>query len=81
MLLGDLYATSKCSTLSDVDQSLKYFGYRGEALASIACVSAHLEITSLCRGETKVQFKCIGRCVCGCVSGLILFLLLFYFNF
>ena len=39
------YSTSKCHTVQDLE-NLKYFGYRGEAVASLAATSSFLEITS-----------------------------------
>ncbi|GFO04124.1 DNA mismatch repair protein mutl, partial [Plakobranchus ocellatus] len=39
------YSTSKCHSVEDLE-NLKYFGYRGEALASLATASLLLEITS-----------------------------------
>ena len=44
-LVGERYATSKCHSLSDLE-NLQYFGFRGEALASIVDVSGTVEICS-----------------------------------
>ncbi|RUS83025.1 hypothetical protein EGW08_009213 [Elysia chlorotica] len=43
--LGQRYSTSKCHSVQDL-QNLKYFGYRGEAVASLAAASSFMEITS-----------------------------------
>ena len=45
-LIGERYMTSKCHTIEDVDKKLNYFGYRGEAIASIVDVSGTVEICS-----------------------------------
>lgn len=45
--------TSKCHTLSDL-QNLKKYGYRGEALASIIEVSSTVEIYSRARSDERV---------------------------
>ncbi|XP_033632455.1 uncharacterized protein LOC117294044 isoform X2 [Asterias rubens] len=44
-LVGRRYATSKCHKLADLEH-LEYFGYRGEALASIVDIARVLEIVS-----------------------------------
>uniref|UniRef100_A0A0L8FHR9 DNA mismatch repair protein S5 domain-containing protein n=2 Tax=Octopus bimaculoides TaxID=37653 RepID=A0A0L8FHR9_OCTBM len=43
--VGQRYSTSKCQGIEDLD-SLNYFGYRGEALASLCNVSSLLEINT-----------------------------------
>ncbi|XP_062588687.1 DNA mismatch repair protein Mlh3-like [Saccostrea cucullata] len=48
--VAERYYTSKCHTVSDLD-NLCYFGYRGEAVASLREISAVLEIVS----RTKVS--------------------------
>ncbi|XP_078589842.1 DNA mismatch repair protein Mlh3-like isoform X1 [Branchiostoma floridae x Branchiostoma japonicum] len=55
-IIGDRYATSKCHTVADLE-NLSFFGYRGEALASIAQVCAVLEIESRHKASTKVSTK------------------------
>ncbi|XP_078675913.1 DNA mismatch repair protein Mlh3-like [Branchiostoma floridae x Branchiostoma belcheri] len=55
-IVGDRYATSKCHTVTDLE-NLNFFGFRGEALASIAQVCAVLEIESRHKVSTKVNTK------------------------
>ncbi|KAI8488766.1 DNA mismatch repair protein [Branchiostoma belcheri] len=55
-IVGDRYATSKCHTVTDLE-NLNFFGFRGEALASIAQVCAVLEIESRYKVSTKVNTK------------------------
>jgi DNA mismatch repair protein MLH3 len=38
--------TSKCHTVDDINTHLKYFGYRGEAIASIVVISGTVELCS-----------------------------------
>uniref|UniRef100_T1JGR5 WW domain-containing protein n=1 Tax=Strigamia maritima TaxID=126957 RepID=T1JGR5_STRMM len=45
-----LYATSKCHSLKDLD-NLEWYGYRGEALASIGDVSGVVEIVTRAKDE------------------------------
>ena len=45
-LVGERYMTSKCHTVDDIYTNLKYFGYRGEAIASIVDVSGTVELCS-----------------------------------
>lgn len=44
--IGIRYMTSKCQTLQDLKRKAKYYGYRGESLASIINVSERITITS-----------------------------------
>ena len=44
-LVGERYSTSKCHNLADLQQP-HYFGFRGEALASIVQVARTVELTS-----------------------------------
>ena len=44
-LVGERYATSKCHALEDLN-CLEFFGFRGEALASIIAVSGTVELCS-----------------------------------
>ncbi|XP_023213650.1 DNA mismatch repair protein Mlh3-like [Centruroides sculpturatus] len=67
--IGERYFTSKCHNLKDLN-NLKYFGYRGEALASLREVSGIIEIVSKCsncsdtfsklfvKGKTEGVTKC-----------------------
>ncbi|GAB1600264.1 hypothetical protein Ahia01_000304100 [Argonauta hians] len=43
--VGQRYSTSKCQSIEDLD-SLNYYGYRGEALASLCNISSLLEINT-----------------------------------
>lgn len=43
--VGNRYHTSKCSSLEDLDD-LRWYGFRGEALASVVSLAALVEITS-----------------------------------
>ena len=45
-LVGQRYVTSKCHTLTDLENNLQHLGYRGEALASIVDTTGTVEITS-----------------------------------
>lgn len=51
------YMTSKCHSLEDLRGNLKYFGYRGEALASIREISGLLSIISRAKGQNEVFCK------------------------
>ncbi|XP_077989468.1 DNA mismatch repair protein Mlh3-like [Glandiceps talaboti] len=44
-IIGERYATSKCHSVQDLD-NLRYYGFRGEALASIRDVTGVFEIVS-----------------------------------
>ncbi|XP_033968055.1 DNA mismatch repair protein Mlh3 isoform X1 [Pseudochaenichthys georgianus] len=54
--LGNRYCTSKCSSVEDLD-SLKWYGFRGEALASIVSLSTLVEISSRTRATVKTHVK------------------------
>ncbi|XP_059160335.1 uncharacterized protein LOC131943953 [Physella acuta] len=56
-LVGERYATSKCAKLEDL-KKLKYFGYRGEALASLRHASTFLEIVSKAGLRNVTYCKC-----------------------
>lgn len=49
--------TSKCHTIQDVDSNLNFFGYRGEAIASIVDVSGTVEICSRHRLSQQTYSK------------------------
>ena len=50
------YATSKCHSVTDLE-NLTYFGYRGEALASIRESCSVLEITTKTKNSSKTYSK------------------------
>ncbi|XP_039249039.2 uncharacterized protein LOC120326763 [Styela clava] len=56
---GIRYSTSKCSTKIDIDENLHFYGFRGEALASIAYLSNIVEITSRESGANKKFYKIV----------------------
>ncbi|XP_069574614.1 DNA mismatch repair protein Mlh3 isoform X2 [Brachyistius frenatus] len=53
---GNRYHTSKCSSVGDLDH-LRWFGFRGEALASVVSLSALVEISSRTRSSVKTHVK------------------------
>jgi DNA mismatch repair protein MLH3 len=55
-LIGERYVTSKCHTLEELHQ-LHYYGYRGEALASIINISGSVEISSRHRLSNETYCK------------------------
>nr|XP_053645489.1 uncharacterized protein LOC128697688 [Cherax quadricarinatus] len=55
--LGTRHATSKCHSLVDLNSSLSYYGFRGEALASIVDMAAIVDVTTKPRGSTKTYTK------------------------
>ncbi|ESO82946.1 hypothetical protein LOTGIDRAFT_134355, partial [Lottia gigantea] len=55
-LIGERYSTSKCQKLADLD-NLEYFGFRGEALASLRDISTALEIHSRSRQSSMTYCK------------------------
>ncbi|KAL3873908.1 hypothetical protein ACJMK2_036986 [Sinanodonta woodiana] len=55
-VLGERYFTSKCHTVEDLD-SLHYFGYRGEAIASMRETCKVLEIVSRTKNSIKTYCK------------------------
>ncbi|XP_063041582.1 DNA mismatch repair protein Mlh3 [Engraulis encrasicolus] len=54
--IGNRYSTSKCSSLKDLE-NLTYYGFRGEAVASIASLSDAVEITSRTKCSRKTYRK------------------------
>lgn len=56
-LVGERYMTSKCHTVDDINTNLKYFGYRGEAIASIVDVSSTVELCSRYRLSQNTYSK------------------------
>ncbi|KAL8611176.1 hypothetical protein ACOMHN_064466 [Nucella lapillus] len=59
-LLGQRYSTSKCHSVDDLD-NLRYFGYRGEALASLCSASSLVEIITRPPGSTTTYSKCFHK--------------------
>ncbi|XP_018601605.2 DNA mismatch repair protein Mlh3 isoform X2 [Scleropages formosus] len=54
--VGNRYFTSKCSTLEDLE-NLRFYGFRGEAIASIASLSTLMEISSRPKLSVKTFVK------------------------
>ncbi|KAJ7988638.1 hypothetical protein DPEC_G00311290 [Dallia pectoralis] len=54
--VGKRYFTSKCSSLEDMG-NLKFYGFRGEALASIATLAMVVEISSRTKMSGKTHVK------------------------
>ncbi|XP_026158696.1 DNA mismatch repair protein Mlh3 isoform X2 [Mastacembelus armatus] len=54
--VGSRYYTSKCSSVEDLD-NLKWYGFRGEALASIVSLATLVEISSRTRSSVKTHVK------------------------
>lgn len=54
--VGNRYYTSKCSAVEDLD-NLKWYGFRGEALASIVSLATLVEISSRMRSSVKTHVK------------------------
>lgn len=54
--VGNRYYTSKCSSVEDLD-NLQFYGFRGEAVASIVSLATLVEISS----RTRSSVKTLGR--------------------
>ncbi|XP_034050840.1 DNA mismatch repair protein Mlh3-like isoform X2 [Thalassophryne amazonica] len=54
--VGNRYYTSKCSCLEDLDH-LRFYGFRGEAVASIVSFAKLVEISSRSRTSAKTHVK------------------------
>ncbi|CAJ1073599.1 DNA mismatch repair protein Mlh3 isoform X2 [Xyrichtys novacula] len=54
--LGNRYYTSKCSSLEDLE-NLRWYGFRGEALASVVSLASLVEISSRTRSSVKTHVK------------------------
>ncbi|XP_035529434.1 DNA mismatch repair protein Mlh3 isoform X2 [Morone saxatilis] len=54
--IGNRYHTSKCSSVEDLD-NLRWYGFRGEALASIVSLATLVEISSRSRSSVKTHVK------------------------
>ncbi|XP_034714786.1 DNA mismatch repair protein Mlh3 [Etheostoma cragini] len=55
-LVGNRYHTSKCSSVEDLD-NLRWYGFRGEALASLVSLATLVEISSRTRSSVKTHVK------------------------
>ncbi|XP_034531445.1 DNA mismatch repair protein Mlh3 isoform X2 [Notolabrus celidotus] len=54
--LGNRYYTSKCSSMEDLE-NLRWYGFRGEALASLVSLATLVEISSRTRSSVKTHIK------------------------
>lgn len=54
--VGSRYHTSKCSSVEDLEH-LSWYGFRGEALASVVSLSTLVEISSRTRSSVKTHVK------------------------
>nr|XP_040055347.1 DNA mismatch repair protein Mlh3 isoform X1 [Gasterosteus aculeatus aculeatus] len=54
--VGNRYHTSKCSTAEDLD-NLRWYGFRGEALASVVSLATLVEISTRTRLSVKTHVK------------------------
>ncbi|XP_026776326.3 DNA mismatch repair protein Mlh3 isoform X1 [Pangasianodon hypophthalmus] len=54
--VGTRYCTSKCSSIEDLD-NLCFYGFRGEAIASMATMATMVEITSRTKTSVKTFVK------------------------
>ncbi|KAM8914600.1 DNA mismatch repair protein Mlh3 isoform 3-T3 [Spinachia spinachia] len=54
--VGNRYYTSKCSTAEDLD-NLRWYGFRGEALASVVSLATLVEISTRTRSSVKTHVK------------------------
>nr|XP_015825668.2 DNA mismatch repair protein Mlh3 isoform X1 [Nothobranchius furzeri] len=54
--IGNRYCTSKCSSVEDLD-NLRWYGFRGEALASLVSLATLVEISSRTRLSVKTHVK------------------------
>ncbi|KAI3367767.1 hypothetical protein L3Q82_026611 [Scortum barcoo] len=54
--VGNRYYTSKCGSVEDLD-NLRWYGFRGEALASAVSLSTLVEISSRTRSSVKTHVK------------------------
>ncbi|KAM8737856.1 DNA mismatch repair protein Mlh3 isoform 2-T5 [Acanthopagrus schlegelii] len=54
--VGNRYCTSKCSCVEDLDD-LRWYGFRGEALASVVSLATLVEISSRTRSSVKTHVK------------------------
>ncbi|XP_016064169.1 PREDICTED: DNA mismatch repair protein Mlh3 isoform X2 [Miniopterus natalensis] len=69
--VGNRYFTSKCNCIQDLD-NLRFYGFRGEALASIADMASAVEISSKKNGTVKTFMKLFqnGKALKACEADL-----------
>lgn len=54
--VGNRYYTSKCNSVEDLD-NLRWYGFRGEALASLVSLATLVEISSRTRSSVKTHVR------------------------
>ncbi|XP_041351315.1 uncharacterized protein LOC121370257 [Gigantopelta aegis] len=59
-MIGNRYFTSKCHEIQDLE-NLSYFGYRGEALASLKDTAVILDVTTRTRQSSQTYCKMFQR--------------------
>ncbi|XP_074035733.1 uncharacterized protein [Leptinotarsa decemlineata] len=59
--VGRRYFTNKCKTLEQLEKHIKYYGFRGEALASIIESSKSVNITSRHASSSETYSKTCGK--------------------
>nr|CAI5848618.1 unnamed protein product [Callosobruchus analis] len=59
--IGHRYMTNKCEGLKDFQKPIKYYGYRGEALASIMECSKSVNVTSRHKDTTETYSKTLQK--------------------
>ncbi|XP_036119070.1 DNA mismatch repair protein Mlh3 isoform X1 [Molossus molossus] len=69
--VGNRYFTSKCNSVQDLE-NLRFYGFRGEALASIADMASAVEISSKKNGTMKTFVKLFqnGKALKACEANL-----------
>ena len=56
IFLGRRYSTSKCSSLLDFHNKILTYGFRGEALASICCLSKSVKLSSSVPNNPSIKY-------------------------
>lgn len=67
-LIGNRYFTNKCNNLEGLEKNIKFYGFRGEALANLIELSKFVNITSKHSSSTKTFSKTLGKTNKGVVS-------------